>query len=205
MLTRGGIITRNPRLMFNTDPVVEPGTTPPVPVEPKFPANTAVKEMTSEQQVEYWKHQSRKHEDRANAYGDVTPQRLAELQQEAETLRRKTQTAEEAAIEEAKEAGRTEVRSVLATERVTVALERATQGRIIDPAAAFALDKSSFIDGEKANIDAIKAWVDANSTEAVDPTPRPFPNLYQGPREPITTTDRATGKAEAEKRFGKKS
>ena len=122
---------------------------------------------------------------------------------EAEQLRRKTQTAEEAALADATEAGRAEIRGQLAAERVTTALERATQGRIIDPAAAFALDKATFITGDKADMAAITAWVEANSVKAEDPKP-PFPNLFQGDRERVITSDRETGKAEAEKRFGTK-
>lgn len=61
-------------------------TTPPPPVAPAtatapvaptatadpdgFPANTPWRDMTQAQQVEYWKHQSRKHENVANARSD---------------------------------------------------------------------------------------------------------------------------------------
>lgn len=198
------MLIRTLRLMFNTDPVVEPGTTPPEPVvESKFPANTPVKDMTPEQQAAFHENKARRLEDKLKGFGGFTPEQVTALQTELAEARAASQTAEERAIEDAKEAGRSEVRSVLATERVTVALERATQGRIIDPAAAFALDKLQFINGDKANTDAIQAWVEANTTEPAE-GPKPFPNLFQGQREQIKTTDRATGESEAAKRFGKK-
>lgn len=199
MRTHGGIFIRSPRLMFNTDLEASGGGADNQ--EPKFPANTPVKDMTPEQQAAYWQDKARKHEDRVKAFGDITPEKLVELQQEAEELRRKTQTAEETALADATEAGRAEIRGQLAVERVTTALERATQGRIIDPAAAFALDKATFITGDKADTAAITAWVEANSVAAETPKV-PFPNLFQGQHEPLTTSDRETGKAEAEKRFG---
>jgi hypothetical protein len=199
------MLIRTLRLMFNTDPNGTPGggDTPPEPVvEPKFPANTPVKDMTPEQQAAFHENKARRLEDKLKAFNGLTPEEVANLQTELATARAAGQSAEEKALDEAREAGRSEVRSVLATERVKTALERATQGRIVDPAAAFALDKTQFIKGEWADADAIKAWVEANSTVPTS-APPPFPNLFQGPREQIITTDRATGESEADKRFGK--
>lgn len=200
------MLIRTLRLMFNTDPNAIPGggVTPPDPViEPKFPANTPVKDMSPEQQAAFHENKARRLEDKLKDFKGLTPEDVDGLQAELAAARAAGQSAEEKAIEDAREEGRSEVRSVLAAERVKTALERATQGRIVDPAAAFALDKNQFIKGDQADADAIKAWVDANSTEPTS-APAPFPNLYQGPREPITTTDRATGESEAAKRFGKK-
>lgn len=39
--------------------------------------------MTSEQQAAYWKHQSRKHEDRVKSFGDLTTDQLKDLRDKA--------------------------------------------------------------------------------------------------------------------------
>jgi hypothetical protein len=69
-------------------PVVPPAPAPPVPgpppADPGFPTGTPVADMTVDQQAAYWKHQSRKHEDRSKAFGDLTPEALAELREKAE-------------------------------------------------------------------------------------------------------------------------
>ncbi len=169
-----------------------------------FPAGTPVKDMTPEQQAAYWQDKARKHEDRVKAYGGKTPEEIAQMQAELETARTASQTAEQKAIEEAKQAGRSEVLGILANERVTTAIERALQGREVDPATLLTLDRSAFVDGDKADMAKITAWVTENTKEK--PKAGPVPNLarFQGPHEQIETTSRATGEAEAERRFGKK-
>ncbi|MGG7510901.1 hypothetical protein [Plantibacter sp. YIM 135249] len=199
MFTRGGILIRNPRLRFVEEPSELGGSGGQV--EPAFPAETPVTEMTAEQQAAYWKHQSRKHEARNRQYGDITPEKLTQLQQEAEDLRKQNQTDAERAVEEAKEAGRAEVRAVLAAERVKTALDRALEGRVPNTSALLDLDRNQFINGDTANTEAITAWVAANSSETAEPQKR-FPDLFQGQRERVDKSDRETGKAEAQKRFG---
>lgn len=167
-----------------------------------FPANTPVKEMTPEQQVAYWQDKARKHEDRVKAFGGKTPEEIAQLQAELDAARSASQSAEEKAIQDAKQEGRSEVLGILANERVTTAIERALQGREVDPATLLTLDRSQFIDGDKADTAKITAWVNENTKEKSKPTA----NLsrFQGQHEQIETTGRATGEAEAERRFGKK-
>ncbi|WP_136032462.1 hypothetical protein [Microbacterium sp. PF5] len=167
-----------------------------------FPANTPVKEMTPEQQAAYWQDKARKHEDRVKAFGGKTPEEIAQLQAELDAARTASQTAEEKAIQDAKQEGRSEVLGILANERVTTAIERALQGREVDPATLLTLDRSQFIDGDKADMAKITAWVNENTKEKAKQTA----NLsrFQGQHEQIETTGRATGEAEAERRFGKK-
>lgn len=169
-----------------------------------FPAGTPVKDMTPEQQAAYWQDKARKHEDRVKAYGGKTPEEIAQLQADLDAARTASQTAEQKAIEEAKQAGRSEVIDILANERVTTAIERALQGRDVDAATLLTLDRSAFVDGDKADMAKITAWVTENTKEK--PKAGPASNLprYQGQHEQIETTGRATGEAEAERRFGKK-
>lgn len=53
--------------------------------------------MTAEQQVAYWKHHSRKHEDAAKAY-KLTPQQVSELQARVEAMEADRLTADEKAL-----------------------------------------------------------------------------------------------------------
>lgn len=56
--------------------VIQPDTGPTIRqgeknMANKFPENTPVNEMTTEEQMEYWKHQARKHEGRLKDLGDI--------------------------------------------------------------------------------------------------------------------------------------
>lgn len=187
MLTRGGILIRNPRIVSVTDGENEgggDGNNDDGKNEPAFPANTPVKDMTPEQQAAYNLHQARKHEDRVKAFGEWTPEKIAQLQQERDDLKTKTQSAEQNAIDEATEKGRTEVRAILAAERVKNALATELIGRVPDANALLDLDRSKFIKGDGADVDAIKAWVADNSTEGSNAGggKKGGPDLGQGKR-----------------------
>jgi hypothetical protein len=75
-----------------------------------FPANTAVADMTVEQQLAYHQYHSRKHEQRAKAYRDAAGGKSADevkqLVDGAESARRNTLTVDERALEDAKNQGR---------------------------------------------------------------------------------------------------
>jgi hypothetical protein len=171
--------------------------------QPAFPANTPVKDMEPAQQAAYYKHQARKHEDRVKAYGDITPEKLAELTRERDELRQANQSESERAIEEAKEAGRAEVRQLLAAERVRTALASALAGRSVEPDALLDLDRSVFVKGDKADTDAIKAWVKEHSTES-KPGKGSGHVPGQGNRDQSTPVAGDQGRAEAARRFAPK-
>src|SRR3546814_1652596 len=119
MFIRGNF--RPPHLRFFTDdaPGGGAGGEEAKPSDtPKFPADTPVKDMTAEQQAAYWQDKARKHEDRVKKYGDVTPEKLAQLQREHAELVSKGQTAEEQAVEAAREEGRKEILAVLNKEQI---------------------------------------------------------------------------------------
>lgn len=174
------------------------------PKGPEFPADTAVKDMTSEQQTAYWKHQARKHEDRAKAFDGLTPEQVRKNAADLEDLRKKNLSADERAIEDAVERGRSEANGKAAVKVADTALRMALRGRLVDGSTL--LNKPSFVKDGEADIDAIEKWVDDNSTpKDGQGGGKPFPNLFQGDRESLNKSDRETGKAAAEKRFGKKS
>lgn len=199
----------NPHLVFNTDPEAGGSGTPdPKPAEvvdppkgPEFPADTAVKDMTPEQQAAYWKHHAQKHENRVKAFGGVTPEQARKNAEDLEEARKSKLPETERAIEEAREAGRKEALNAAAKREADTALRVALRGRVIDGAKAF--DRPEFVKDGVADTDAVIEWVEANSQPAGGG--KRHVEMGQGNREPLHVSSRETGRAEAEKRFGKKS
>lgn len=153
-------------------------TEPAAAAEPAVPAQDGTD----------WKAEARKWEQRAK---DNTTR--------LEQLEAKFKTDAEKALDQAREEGRSEVRTVLAGERVRAAFERALTGRIPDPSSLLDLDRSQFINGDAADVDAITAWVTAHSTEAA-PTPAPkVIDRSQGSR-PITGGTLDAGRSAWERR-----
>src|SRR3546814_8638306 len=126
--------------------------------------------MTAEQQAAYWQDKARKHEDRVKKYGDVTPEKLAQLQREHAELVSKGQTAEEQAVEAAREEGRKEILAVLNKERATTALQNALNVRVPDAAALLGLDVTTFVVDVKVDTAAVNACVDDHSEETTNHT-----------------------------------
>lgn len=79
-----------------------------------FPENTPLAEMTAEQQVAYWKHQARKHEQRATQRGDYDE--LKAKADKFDQLEREKLTPSEQALAEAREAAKAEGRAEAARE-----------------------------------------------------------------------------------------
>ncbi len=71
-----------------------------------FPENTPLTEMTVDQREAYWKYQARKHEERANQRSDYDAVKAKAEQWDAH--QRAQQTPSEQAVEQAREAGKTE-------------------------------------------------------------------------------------------------
>lgn len=193
-------------LVFNTDS--ESGgsgtagaASTDAPKGPEFPADTAVKDMTLEQQAAYWKHQSRKHEDRVKAFGSITPEQAAKAAEDIEEARKKGLSDVERAVEEARSKATSEVTAAAAKKEAETALKMALRGRTIDGSVAF--DRPDFVKDGSADTEAIIEWVEANSQAAGGG--RRHVDIGQGKRESLIVSGRESGRAEAEKRFGKKS
>lgn len=149
---------------------------------PKFPANTPVKDMTPEQQAAYHLHQSRKHENRAKAFGEWTPEKINALVQERDQLKTSGQSDADKAIEAAREEGRAEVRSQLVRVNATHALEKALTGRVPEASALLGLDVTKFIVNGQVDDAAVKAWVEDHSEEAPKGQQKKNPDFGQGNR-----------------------
>jgi len=123
-----------------------------------FPANTPWREMEPEQQVAYWQHQARKHEDRATRAADYDA-----VVAERDRLRAATLSDAEKAIEDARkesaEAARAEVRAQTLPALVRAEFKAAAAGRV--PADALAtliapLDLTKFLTADGGEVDADK-------------------------------------------------
>jgi hypothetical protein len=160
-----------------TPPVVPP--TPPVPpvVDPGdqgFPANTPVKDMTPVQQVEYWKHQARRHEERATRAADYDA-----VKAERDTLKAATLTEAEKAVEAAK----AEATKGVMPKLVRAEFKAAATGRI-EPARLAgiieALDLTRFLTATGDEVDTAK--VEKYVTDIAGGTSKTWPDMGQGNR-----------------------
>lgn len=132
-----------------------PPIDPPAPSEPGFPANTPLEQMSVEQREAYWKHQSRKHEDRAKAFKDLTPERLAELREKAEkhdALEQELMSDKDKAVADATKAAQdsadAKYRPLLAETAFRVAIgDRKTQDEVDDFIADLNLSRFLTDDG----------------------------------------------------------
>lgn len=115
-----------------------------------FPENTPVADMTAEQQVAYWKHQARKHEQRAESRKDYDA-----IKAERDRIKAASQTEAERAIEQAKAdaaaAATAAARAAFAPKLVAAKLEAALAGRM--PADKIA-GQVQFLDHTKFLTDA---------------------------------------------------
>lgn len=170
-----------------------------------FPAETPVADMTTEQQVAYWKHQSRKHESTVKSLGDIEELKnaKAELERVRQEQLSESEKAIEAAREEGRKAGRAESQPKLveSTFRGVGSQKNLSDDQVNQIVAginhtAFLTDTGE-VDTDKVN----------NLLAAVAPAEDPTTGLYNtggGHREHIQQTGREEGLAEAERRFGTK-
>lgn len=140
-----------------------------------FPDGTPLEQMTEAQQIAYWKHQSRKHENAAKARADYDD--LKAKADELAQLKAANQTEQEKALEEAREAARREGENIGA-ERY---LKDAVMGRFQaltgksedDVAKAFAhVDAHSFVtDKGDLDVDALKEFASTFGAASTQGTP----------------------------------
>lgn len=190
----------------------QPGDNPPAdtgtPKAPDtgFPAATPVAEMTPPQQAAYWKHQARKHEERADARKDYDQlkdkaSKFDKAQQDAETEHEK-QLRER--TEAAKAEGREAALKESSTKTVRALLEGALRARgmtdVTDDIGR--LNIESFLTDGEPDHDAITKWATRLAGQPVSGGLN-----YGGGNQGGTPSSKPgeAGQAEAEKRFGKKA
>lgn len=136
--------------------------------EKGFPANTPLEQMKPEQREAYWKHQSRKHEDRAKVFGSMTAEQLKDLQDKAakhdEMELELGTTAEKAAAKaakEAKEAARAETDPVVISAKLDAAAARAGVTEADLAKAVEFIDTKKFLKSDgTVDTDKVKSFID---------------------------------------------
>ena len=174
---------------------------PPAPSEPDrgFPEGTPLVEMTVDQQAAYWKHQARKHEQRAESRKDYD--QVLERAKKWDQLEESQRTPSEQAVKAAREEGRAAALRE-ANERTAVAILRAglqARGKSSEEANEIlaALSPGAFVKNDDVDTDKVAAYVE----KIAGPTTA-WPDTGGGRRGGATTMTAAeAGLAEAKKRF----
>lgn len=171
-----------------------------------FPEATAWQDMAPQQQVAYWQHQSRRHEQRAG----ISAEHLAELRTKAEqldSLSAASQTDQQRAVAEAEQRARAQAVAEFTPKLVDLAITAAVAGRL--PADQLAttlgpLDRRWFLtdDGQvdTAKVDAYAATLVPTGNGQHPGTFSPAANGY-GFQPGAKPSGRDAGIAEAERRF----
>lgn len=188
-------------------PPVPPTGQPPAPSTPPpgdkgYPEGTPLAEMTTEQQVAYWRTQSRKHEAEAKKRGDYDA--LKTKADQFDALEAASRTEHEKAVEEARKAAdtaaRADERGKLGPQLVGAHLRAALTGRLAD------VQRDALITGVKTEMflsadgtvdpAAVQTWVDQVAPATTAPPGRGAPDLGQGRRStPPAQTGVAAGAA----------
>lgn len=175
-----------------------------------YPVDTPLEQMTAEQQANYWKAQSRKHEQRAKTFGNLTAEDLATLRDKAtkhDALEAELMSDRDKAIAEARETAEREAKSGLLPKLVNAEFRAAAAGKVPAERLAAALeftDTAKFVkDGE---VDAEKVAKFIESITPTQQTGKKGPSsLGLGSRQQSGSGPGDQGRAQAEKRFGTKT
>lgn len=180
-----------------------------------FPAETPVADMTSDQQVAYWKHYARRNEDNLKAYHGFSPDQLTELQTELGQLRDEKLSADEKTLKAARaeatqaaaDATRAEYLPKLQAAEVKSIASGVISGDRLKAFMEFA-DPSKFV-GDSGDIDEVKVM---GALTAMYGAPQQnqtsgqrWQNAGQYAPPPPPRKPGEGGRAELERRFGAKT
>lgn len=166
---------------------VAPPPAPQAPAQPatgdadSFPANTPVAQMTPDQQVAYWKHQSRKHEERVKSMADYDQMKSA--YDEYQRLLTASQTEQEKAVAEARRQGHAEAMAAAGGQLVEQWVRAAAAGRLAEPsvdALLAGLDRTRFLRTD-GGVDTDKVYQFVGS---IVPAPVAVPAVTADPNQP---------------------
>lgn len=176
-----------------------------------YPEGTPVADMTPEQQAAYWKYHARKHENTARSFeGGLSAADAKALQDKLAALEAEKLSADERALQEAQrqaaEAARVEAEQVWVPKLHRAQVKAVASTRLDDESLGLFLEGTNlgaFV-GEDGEIDSAKLtkYLDAFKGPTV---PGKFHAEKIGTPRPQHSAPGAGGRAEAEKRFGKKT
>lgn len=205
---------------------------PPAPPEAPqggdkgFPEGTPLAEMTEAQQLAYWKHHARRHEDTVKGYKGLTPQQVADLQAENDSLKTEKMSADEKALKTARDEAAKQARQEAEAQYLPQIQRSAVQGiaanivsgdqlkaflDIVSPAlpdGKFAPPTAVLGEDGQVNEEKVMGYLTAMyGTGGQPPAPPAGPrwqNFGQYSPPPPPQKAGAGGLAAAEKRFGSK-
>lgn len=178
-----------------------------------FPADTPIAEMTTEEQLAYFKFHDRKKGDTLKAFDGMTPDEAKSLRDRVAAAEREKMTADERAIAEAREQAATEARTATAAE-----LSKSYGNDILEAVSGVLLDadqQRSFLaiaspdkfTGEDGRFDVqglmghLTAIYGTKERQFGSGLPQ-HKNWGQNNGQPPAKTPGEQGRAEAAKRFG---
>lgn len=154
-----------------------------------FPANTPWREMTPDQQVSYWQHQSRRHEERVRTMGDYD--QLKEKATQYEQLVAASQTEHERAVAEARRQGHAEALAQSGSQLVEQWVRAAAVGRLPEENVNVlleGLDRTKFLTAGGVDTDKVWSYVTAIASQPAVPAasgnPGPTPPAALQPSQP---------------------
>lgn len=208
-----------------TDPspaATEDASPPPqtVPAGPSdgdkgFPDGTPLAEMNDAQKAAYWQHYARKHEDTVKGFKGLTPQQVADLQSENESLKTEKLSADEKALKQARdeaaqaaaEAAKSEYLPQIQALQVKSIASQIISGdklnafmQVVNPAAL--VDKDGQVD--EAQIMGVLTAMYGTEPPTGQRQPQ-WQNFGQYTSPPPRGAPGQNGTAEAQKRFGAKT
>lgn len=195
-------------------PAGAPEATPSSSTEKGFPEGTPLAEMTESQQLNYWKHYARQHEDTAKAFKGVTPQQITDMQTELESLRDAKLSADDKALKVVRQEAAKQARAEAEAEylpQIRAAKVQSIASQIVsgDKLNAFMdlVDTAKLL-GEDGAVDETKVmgYLTAMYGETTPQTAGPrHMNFGQYSPPPPRGKPGEAGTAEAQKRFGAKT
>ncbi|OCB57646.1 hypothetical protein A5677_16915 [Mycobacterium malmoense] len=170
--------------------------------------------MTEAQQLAYWKHHARRHEDTVKAYKGLTPQQVADLQSKVESLETEKMSADEKALKAVRDEAFKQAKAEAEAEylpQIRAAKVQSIASGIVsgDRLSAFMelvdttklLDESGAVSEEKV-MGYLTAMYGTTPSQPAGPRWQNF-GQYSPPPPPQKAG--AGGLAEAQKRFGSKT
>jgi hypothetical protein len=129
----------------------------PANAENGFPRGVPLEQMTTDQQVAYWRHYARQHEQRVKDMADYD--RLKEIAAQHEQLVQSTQSEHEKAVAEARRQGAAEAAVAASDQLVEAYVRAAAVNRLTDErvnALLENLDRRRFV--SNGQVDTDKVW-----------------------------------------------
>lgn len=152
--------------------------------------------MNSEQQVAYWKYQSRRHEDRVKAMADYDT--LKSAYDEYQKLVTASQSDQEKAVAEALRKGRTEAMAESGSKLVEAYVRAAATGRLPDETVATllqGLDLGKFHTNGEVDTARVYQFVGSFAPTVAAAPPVPSPEAAPGTAAPAAPTPPAPAPA----------